>query len=235
MRRLTTEGIVLEAAKRGRDMRIDAIEGPSRPVTVAKYRHVAGTIRAGRVRQIARVGGARASTLMRSGAIPNERGVQLRLVGHRQKCYSAAVALGYGQEADPSINSRIEQPWEWASIRCTITSQVKGGCLLPGKTASALLRERGRWKRVNGVMGATLAALRDMGWDPDGPGWWSPPPPPPQGLTLPQTLATTLQSSSSASRCGDRCCPDFGKRLERTARPAPTIVNKVQTSPRPRQ
>ena len=78
---------------------------------------------------------ARASQVMTSGAIPQatwgsaafgvppSRIRQLRSMlvegtgaTAGGKRYTAAVALGYGEGADPTISMRVEQLWEWASM-----------------------------------------------------------------------------------------------------------------------
>ena len=51
-----------------------------------------------------------------------------------------AVALEYGEEADPARSMRGEQLWGWASMWCKLMPRQKGGVLIAWKQATSDLR-----------------------------------------------------------------------------------------------
>eukprot|EP00972_Heterocapsa_arctica_P108215 15936371-Heterocapsa_arctica.AAC.1 len=60
------------------------------------------------------------------------------------------MALEFDPGKDPAITLRVEQFWEFAHVWGSKT----------------------RWMRVTGIMGAIVATLLDIGWEPIRPNYW---------------------------------------------------------------
>lgn len=83
-------------------------------------------------------------------------------------CTTTAFAMTTGLEADPAVSLRVELVQSWL--------QVVGSAAVPRPAldkawAQRALELRGprRWQRVRGPMGALIATLVDMNWEPPGP------------------------------------------------------------------
>ena len=95
------------------------------------------------------------------------------------RCPITAVAIAYGQYADPEISSAVEQIRLWlelwksdAGLRALSVRYWKDMLNRVGKLQCDQATMQSSWNSVNGPFGATLCMLLDQDWKVDNPAIW---------------------------------------------------------------
>jgi len=93
-------------------------------------------------------------------------------LGAAGQCASTAVAMMFGNKMDPEISARMTviKDWVWLWHRATKEEKIEAA-----KTWMSLkhkLKGQHKWRLVKGPVGATIATLHDLGWEPKFPDLW---------------------------------------------------------------
>ena len=191
VRILGSRGIEVSMSNAARDPGIDFIAGRRRSTVVSDSRCDKARIRASRVRGLAKSNGkARKPTAtgtmpqaawgssamgMKEYRIDEMRSFYVHSLGCKTagRCFVTLLALGFGMAKDPAITVRVDQFCDFAFVWNTLTHKEKGKAMLAWqKLKGTLAEKKTRWLRVAGLMGATVASLLDIGWDPVRPNYW---------------------------------------------------------------
>ena len=95
-------------------------------------------------------------------------------LGAQGQCTTTAIAMEFGQKNDPGVEARTAVIKDW--IYLWMGQKQSRSCLVKTwyKLKEALSGPY-RWRRVRGPVAATMATLRDLGWDPFSPIEWKDP------------------------------------------------------------
>jgi hypothetical protein len=89
-------------------------------------------------------------------------------------CTTTAYALTVGQDSDPEINVRMELLRIWLEVVAS-TSVPKTALQKVWSQQQQRLAAPRKWGQVKGPLGAVLATLHDLGWEPSEPTRWTEP------------------------------------------------------------
>jgi ribonuclease HI len=219
--RLQAEGIFVSASTITKDLGIGtAAGGTRRHTSVMKARRSSMAKRLSRIRVLVRQD-RRCRTLIWTGAKPQgtwgHQGVglaptailQIRrqfaaaaMIRRSGGCTTTAFALTVGPDSDPMVSIRVELLQCWLQVASTTTVQPVALEKVWCKQAKTLAGPL-RWGKVKGPMGAVIATLMDLGWQPEGPTRWGDPQgnrwqiDPRRAGVIPLVLAKIRQSCTS--------------------------------------
>ena len=196
---LQARGVGATAATSARDLGVDAGGGKRRAVGVMKARLGSAAAKTSRLRimhkmvkSAARVrtsrlwSGSILPTAMHSATIAGmSRQMLLKVrrlcalaVGGRpcQRCVTTTIAMQFGAMRDPAVQLACDVVFQW--IQVLFSDPNKYGGMKRLETAWRKIKDKltaagpRRWSYVTGPMGAVIAVLLDLQWDPVAVGKW---------------------------------------------------------------
>ncbi len=186
---LEKKGIILQTARSGKDLGVDAHVG-RRSTKALKGRMTKAGKRARAIAQLVRVDRA-TKVLAKTGFKPQAvwgleaqglapstlKRLRAQVAGmsgckHPGGCSTTAIRLAYDETADPHHYGRTQLLREWLHLYTELQDQ-RGALALTWRRITAQLRSSPRpWNKVKGPVSAVVATLLDLEWDPVGPGLW---------------------------------------------------------------
>ena len=200
---LAARHLKLKPSRGAKDLGIDSAGGVTRRVTVMRGRFAKGELKTARLRvfksflkgaakrRVSRLWSASVSPGIMYGStsqgLGHTRLQQARRmamlgtgVNPSRQCVTSTLAITLGGRNDPAVKLRCDTVFQWIGMLFDPRMCAKR---VAGAWASMRLKlggvgEKGRWGAVTGPLGACMATLLDLEWDPVGPGEWVSPPTP---------------------------------------------------------
>ncbi len=187
-------GVDLQPAAWARDLGV-SFSGGTRRSSAMQARSAKAKRRTQRVRRLARATRT-AAKLYRTGVwaqdtfgaevcgvpptqLSRQRSLAASSTGApRSSCVTSAIAVGHGAHWDPALKMRLKQFSAWMDLWSPAGEQLRSRIRRAWTACRRRLAQTpkaDRWRGVIGPVGATIATLLDIGWNPVAPDFWKAP------------------------------------------------------------